>query len=137
MSETMKKSMWWWFWQTEKVEAMLEGMAAQGWHMIQASRSCTAFVFEKGAPRRVRYCADYQEAEKPEYLALLADAGWTMAYKGSGWYITDYARKNQSGAGAPKTDSTSSAGDAKPASDAASSTASSSTSSSDTAAKKD
>lgn len=87
MNEMKTKSLWWWPWQTEKVESMLEGMAGQGWHMARARRACTAFVFEKGEPRQVRYCVDYQDKEKPEYRTLLSDAGWALAHRESGWYI--------------------------------------------------
>jgi len=47
-----------------------------------------------------------------------------IQFKGSGWYITDYAKKNQSGSAAPnneKSESGSSASESKPSSDAASS----------------
>jgi putative FmdB family regulatory protein len=47
-----------------------------------------------------------------------------IQFKGSGWYITDYAKKNQSGSAAPKnekSESGSSATESKPSSDAASS----------------
>src|SRR5580765_5007992 len=47
-----------------------------------------------------------------------------IQFKGSGWYITDYAKKNQSGSAAPKTEkseSGSSTSDSKSSSDAASS----------------
>ena len=47
-----------------------------------------------------------------------------IQFKGSGWYITDYAKKNQSGSAAPnneKSESGSSASESKPSSDVASS----------------
>lgn len=87
MIETKKKFVWWWPWQTDKVEKLTEDMAAQGWHLLHVRRGWTSFVFQKGEPRHVRYCIDYQEKEKPDYRALLADAGWVLAHKESGWYI--------------------------------------------------
>lgn len=87
MSETKKVFRWWWPWQTDKIENMLEDMAAQGWMLVYVRNACTNFVFEKRLPAKVRFCLDYQEKEKPEYLTLLADAGWKMEYRSSGWYI--------------------------------------------------
>lgn len=87
MAETRSKTIWWWPWQTDRIEAVLEGMAAEGWRLIRARYACSRFVFERQAPAKVRYCVDYQEKEKPEYLTLLRDAGWRLEYKGSGWYI--------------------------------------------------
>ena len=43
-----------------------------------------------------------------------------IQFKGSGWYITDYAKKNQSGSAAPKSEKTeggSSTSESKPSSD--------------------
>lgn len=87
MTETKKKFLWWWPWQTDKVENMLESMAAQGWHTVYVHKACTSFVFQKGEPLRVRYCIDYQEKERPDYAALLSNAGWSLVHKESGWYI--------------------------------------------------
>jgi len=47
-----------------------------------------------------------------------------IQFKGSGWYITDYAKKNQPGSAAPKsekTESGSSTSESKPSSDTAAS----------------
>lgn len=87
MAETRKVFKWWWPWQTDSVENMLEDNAAQGWMLVHANGACTSFVFEKREPAKIRYCIDYQEKEKPEYLALLCDDGWKKEYRSSGWYI--------------------------------------------------
>lgn len=91
MSEMKRVSMWWWPWQMDKVEKMLEDNAAQGWILVKANWLCTRFTFEKRTPARIRYCLDYQDADKPEYRTLLGDAGWMLEFKGSGWYIWSMA----------------------------------------------
>lgn len=84
-AKTVRK--WWWPWQSEKIEMMLEGNAAEGWMLKNAGSMLVSFTFEKREPSQIRYCIDYQEKEKPEYLTLLADAGWKLEQKASGWYI--------------------------------------------------
>ncbi len=87
MSERQTKILWWWPWQTDKVEAYLEKQAGEGWVLVNAGWVCASFTFERRAPAKVRYCLDYQEKMKPDYQALFQDAGWKMEYHGSGWYI--------------------------------------------------
>ena len=87
MNETMKMRKWWWPWQTEKIEQLLEGKAREGWVLAKTNDTCTKFVFERQAPASIRYCLDYQEKEKPEYLSLMADDGWKREYKGTGWFL--------------------------------------------------
>lgn len=74
---------------------MPEDMASQGWLLVKTSGTCTRFTFEKRDPARIRYCIDYQDQEKPDYLALLEDAGWKLEHKGSGWYIWSRAYEDE------------------------------------------
>lgn len=85
--ETKRVTKWWFAWDPDKIERFLEGMAAQGWHVISADRMLVNFVFVKGEPRRVRYCADYQRVTSSEYTQLLADDGWSLIQTGCNWYI--------------------------------------------------
>lgn len=87
MSETKKIYKWWWPWQSESIESLLEGKAANGWVLKSIGGFLISFTFEKSEPSQVRYCIDYQEKETPDYLTLLEDAGWKLEKKGSGWYI--------------------------------------------------
>lgn len=77
----------WWPWQADKIERLLEEQAAQGWMFVSSGPMCIAFVFEKREPLKIRYGIDYQEKQKPEYLTVLGDAGWHMIHRASGWYI--------------------------------------------------
>jgi hypothetical protein len=91
MSDAKKVFKWWWPWQTEKMEAMLESMAAEGWALKRVGGALVSYLFEKSEPARIRYCFDYQEKIKPDYLVLLSDAGWKLEHRSSGWYIWSQA----------------------------------------------
>lgn len=87
MSETMRARKWWWGWEPEKIENWLEEMEAQGWHVDYGMGIGTTFQFTRGEPRKVRYCADYQNKVTPEYSRIFHDVGWELVYSGMGWYI--------------------------------------------------
>lgn len=87
MKNTLSATKWWWGWEPEKVENWLEEMESQGWHLYNATGIGIRFHFVEGEPRKVRYCADYQNSVKPEYKSIFEDAGWQLVYSGFGWYI--------------------------------------------------
>lgn len=87
MSEIKKVFKWWPAWKPEKMEAWLEEMEANGWRLVQVKWSATRFYFEKGEPRKVRYCLDYQTEKDASYARLFQDSGWEMTYTNGMWYI--------------------------------------------------
>ena len=87
MSETKTDRKWWWAWEPEKIEDWLEAKEAQGWHAVSGSGIGVKYCFVRGVPRKVRYCADYQNKVTAEYERLFNDAGWELLYKTQGWYI--------------------------------------------------
>jgi len=78
---------WWVSWEPEKIENWLEQEEAAGWHLQKVRRNVVRFHFQKGAPRKLRYCLDYQSDRDPSYKALFEEAGWEFVYSGGGWYI--------------------------------------------------
>lgn len=87
MKETMKATKWWWGWEPEKIENWLEEMEAQGWHVDYGIGLGTTFFFTRGEPRKMRYCADYQNKVTSEYSRIFHDVGWELVYSHMGWYI--------------------------------------------------
>jgi hypothetical protein len=86
--ERFKKACKLWFaWNPERAEDYLECMSLQGWHAVHTGGMLTGFLFERGEPRHVRYCFDYQREEKPEYMQIFIDDGWTLLRKSMGWYL--------------------------------------------------
>lgn len=77
----------WFHWSTEKFEHWLEDMAAQGWHLVKTDRLMHRSHFERGRPKKVRYCVDYPREVTDEYYTIYNDAGWEMVSSGMGWYI--------------------------------------------------
>ncbi len=64
----------------EKEEAWLEGMSAQGWHLVGVS-SLGIYTFEQGQPERRTYKIDFRQISRQrdldDYVALFTDSGWT------------------------------------------------------------
>ena len=87
MRQFKKEFKLWFAWDSARIEEYLEEMSAQGWHVVQADGMLVGFLFERGEPKRVRYCMDYQRQERGEYRQIFADAGWTLLQKSMGWYI--------------------------------------------------
>ena len=55
-------------------EEWLEGYELKGWYL--KSFNGVIHRFEKGEPRKVKYCYDYQVKRKDEYETIFKDAGW-------------------------------------------------------------
>lgn len=87
MSETKRGFKFWWPWQSDKIEAYLEGMRRRGWKVCDVNALCIGFLFERAEPGSVRICVDYQRQVAPEYKMIFRDAGWTLLYEGMGWYL--------------------------------------------------
>lgn len=95
MDRFKKVFKWWFAWEPEKVENFLECMALQGWHAAHVGGMLVGFLFEHGEPKKIRYCLDYQQQEKPEYMRIFADSGWTLLRKSMGWYLWSREYENE------------------------------------------
>lgn len=84
---TMVRWFWWPGWSTDEVEGWLEEKAAAGWHLDKVDRMLLRFRFVRGAPKAVRFCADYPGEVNDEYGTIFSDAGWELVGQGAGWYI--------------------------------------------------
>lgn len=87
MTMTKKVFKWWDSSQSEKITAWLEDMEAQGWHLLHVNWNGLRFHFQKGAPRKMSYCVDYQTKIDKNYVGIFNDTGWDKIYSGAGWYI--------------------------------------------------
>jgi hypothetical protein len=87
MNNAKRVFKWWTAWKPEIIENWLEDMESQGWHLSRIQWNATWFHFEKGEPRKMRYCADYQTKKDLNYMRICKDSGWDCMYSGVGWYV--------------------------------------------------
>ncbi|GGG76237.1 DUF2812 domain-containing protein [Paenibacillus radicis (ex Gao et al. 2016)] len=87
MREQKSEFKWWSNWAPEKLERWMEQKEATGWHLVRVSGNAIRFHYQKGEPRKMRYCVDYQNKVDGGYVSLFEEAGWTLVYKATGWYI--------------------------------------------------
>lgn len=76
----MAKKKFAWNYSPDKLENWLEGMEAKGFHLYQISKLGVTFYFKKGSPRKVSYCADYQNNVDQSYFEMHQDAGWKLMF---------------------------------------------------------
>lgn len=69
-----------WTYAPDKLEKWLETMEENGLNLYYVGKTGTTFYFKKGTPRRVSYCADYQNYADDSYYAIHRDAGWKSIY---------------------------------------------------------
>jgi hypothetical protein len=84
--EQKKAFKWWWGWNPGRIETWLEEEEANGWHLTHISPLGLNFTFQRGEPRKMAYCIDYQPQDKADYHQLYSDAGWSLINMGLGWY---------------------------------------------------
>jgi hypothetical protein len=87
MIEFKKANKLWFAWDPDKIERYLEEMSLGGWHVVQVDGMLVSFLFERGEPKRIRYCMDYQRQEIPDYRQIFADDGWSLLHNSMGWYV--------------------------------------------------
>lgn len=87
MDRFLKVFKFWFAWDSDNIEQYLEEMSMRGWHVAHIDGMLVNFMFERGEPKRVRYCMDYQQEDKAEYKQLFVDDGWTLLQKSMGWYV--------------------------------------------------
>jgi hypothetical protein len=69
-----------WMYAPDKLEKWLETMEELGFNLHRVSKTGTVFYFMKGSPRKVSYCADYQNIADESYFDIHRDAGWKSAF---------------------------------------------------------
>ncbi len=69
-----------WMYAPDKLENWLEAMEEQGLNLYRVGKLGTTFFFLKGSPRKVSYCADYQNLGNESYLDFHREAGWKSVY---------------------------------------------------------
>lgn len=87
MGDEKRMFKWWVSWEPEKIEKWLEEMETKGWRLKKADWNAIRFQFQRGEPRQIRYCVDYQDKKDEDYIQLFKEIGWQLIYSGAGWYI--------------------------------------------------
>ncbi|NEU29239.1 DUF2812 domain-containing protein [bacterium LRH843] len=69
-----------WMYSPDKLEKWLEKMEKQGYNLYRVSKRGTAFYFKLGHPRKISFCADYQNSADESYFNIHRDAGWKSVF---------------------------------------------------------
>ncbi len=69
-----------WMYAPDKLEQWLETMEGQGYHLYRMSKEGTTFYFIIGSPRKVSYCADYQNNTDEGYFDIHRESGWKSVF---------------------------------------------------------
>ncbi|WP_246313937.1 DUF2812 domain-containing protein [Paenibacillus foliorum] len=64
----------------DKLEKWLEAMEEHGLNLYRVGKTGTVFYFIMGSPRKVSYCADYQNIADEGYFDIHRDAGWKSTF---------------------------------------------------------
>lgn len=80
----VKKRKLGWMYGPDKLEQWLENMEEQGYNLIRIGKTGTTFHFLIGHPRKVSYCADYQNIADESYSDIHRDAGWKRVFASFG-----------------------------------------------------
>lgn len=73
-----------WMYAPDKLEAWLEGLEEKGFNLYRVNRSGNTFYFLKGNPRKVSYCADYQNIGAESYFDIHMESGWKSVFVSRG-----------------------------------------------------
>jgi len=73
-----------WMYAPDMLEQWLEKMEEQGYNLYRVSRAGMTFHFFVGHPRKVSYCADYQNIADESYFDIHRDAGWKSVFHSYG-----------------------------------------------------
>ncbi|WP_257143964.1 DUF2812 domain-containing protein [Bacillus sp. AFS002410] len=65
-----------WMYAPDQLERWLVNMEELGFNLYRVGKTETAFYFIKGEPRKVSYCADYQNISNEGYFDIHKEAGW-------------------------------------------------------------
>lgn len=89
----VRKIRWFWPWQDEVEESLLEGMSRKKGLLLKSVCPFSIYTFTRGVPSRFTYRLDYRRTptrEKEAYLQLFRDAGWEHVGQMNNW---QYFRK--------------------------------------------
>ncbi|WIV17631.1 DUF2812 domain-containing protein [Paenibacillus polygoni] len=78
--EIVVKRRYAWTYEPDKLEKWLETMEEDGLSLYYVGKTGTTFYFKKGTPRKVSYCADYQNYVNEDYYTFHKEAGWKLIY---------------------------------------------------------
>jgi hypothetical protein len=95
MSKQRSIFKWWGAWNDHRIEAWLEQMAAQGWH-LESVGAVGPYRFVEGAPAQVAYRIDFwpRKGIDASYEQLFRDAGWELASHAVGWSFWRHPYRN-------------------------------------------
>ncbi|QKE72014.1 DUF2812 domain-containing protein [Arthrobacter citreus] len=65
-----------WMYAPDQLEKWLVNMEELGFNLYRVGKTGTVFYFIKGEPRKVSYCADYQNISNEGYFDIHKEAGW-------------------------------------------------------------
>ncbi|CAH2713069.1 hypothetical protein BACCIP111895_00202 [Neobacillus rhizosphaerae] len=82
--QLVKKRKLGWMYAPDKLEKWLEKMEEEGYNLYRVSKAGTTFHFLIGHPRKVSYCADYQNIADESYFDIHRDAGWKSVFSSLG-----------------------------------------------------
>lgn len=69
-----------WMYAPDKLEKWLESMEKLGFNLYRVNKTGTAFHFIKGSPRKISYCADYQNIVNESFFQFLIETGWKCVF---------------------------------------------------------
>ncbi|MFA9556981.1 DUF2812 domain-containing protein [Evansella sp. AB-rgal1] len=69
-----------WMYSPDKLEKWLEDMEEQGYNLYGVNRLGTVFYFQKGKPRMMSYCTEYQNFAKESSFSIHEDVGWKHVF---------------------------------------------------------
>ncbi len=69
-----------WMYAPDKLEKWLEQMEEKGYNLHRIGWSGTAYYFIRGKPRKIKYCADFQNKTNESYFDIHRDAGWEILF---------------------------------------------------------
>ena len=72
-----------WMYSPDRLEQWLETMEERGYNLYRVSKMGNTFYFIKGSPRKVSYCADYQNFSEESYYDMHRESGWNSVFKSS------------------------------------------------------
>ncbi|HEY2421622.1 MAG TPA: DUF2812 domain-containing protein, partial [Neobacillus sp.] len=69
-----------WMYSPDKLEKWLEKLEEQGYNLYRISKIGTVFYFFNGSPRKISYCADYQNMAEDSNFDIHKDSGWQCVF---------------------------------------------------------
>ncbi|WP_353893539.1 DUF2812 domain-containing protein [Proteinivorax hydrogeniformans] len=74
-----KRFILWWIY-PDKLEKWLENMERQGYNLHRIGKKGITYWFEKGSPRKIKYCIDFQRRLDLGYYDIHKENGWNLVF---------------------------------------------------------